>query len=240
MEAATIPEEQKERELVLFVSADPNLRIVRDPKVNRLDPNTGDIYQSPGTVYEFGNGTLAVDKENTDAIEFLRDHPQFGLLFRERGEADGPEANVLDKILDATLDRDVEKLSAIYVAERSGESRSHVLQAAAKAIEKLDGDVPQPPETPAHELERFRDPVIAQTPGFVPAPSDQVRENGGELREQTEAEAERSAEQAEPPVPQGQGIGAPIPPSTPSEPPADAAPAADPEAEAVEPEAESK
>lgn len=199
----------------MFVSQDRNLRLVKDPKLAQLDPQTGQIHQTPGNAFEFGNGVLRVDRDDSDALEYLRNHDNYGVLFRERTDADGPEVSVLDKILDAALDGDVESLKAIYVSERSGESRQEVLAAAAKAIEKLEGDVPQPPETPAHELTRYRDPSVEVSPD---APV-MVSTGTEGPREPTDAEAATVAAAEQPaPEPTGDGIGQPIPPSTPSEP----------------------
>lgn len=186
MEAATAAPEQTSK--VAFVSTDQNLRLVKDPADERLGKD-GRRVPIHGKTYEFKNGELLVDSGDSDALTFLREHDANGsnqestgteTLFWERGsEPDRPSpdsSGILREIVRKTADGDADGLADLFLQERSSYSRPEVLAAATTAIEALEGDVPAPPQTPEHEVERVRaQPAVGDTPGVQPL-SEPARE----------------------------------------------------------------
>lgn len=181
MPTATKKKKSAEEALVTFVSTDQNLRLVKDPADERLAKD-GRRVPVPGTTYEFNNGELQVARDDSEALAFLREHDANGSnedsasekLFWERGnEPDRPSPDaspVLRKIVQLTSDGDADAIADIYLNERSSYSRPEVLAAAETAIEALDGEVPEKPQTPEHEVERVRaEPAVGDTPGVEPA-----------------------------------------------------------------------
>lgn len=183
----TATKKKKEAKAVEFISRDQNLRLVREPKRNQMNPQTGEISVTPGVSYEFEpNGVLVVDPSDSEALDFLRSHSLCGSMFVEKGnEPDRPPdaSEILNEIVDAAVAKDADKLVEIYLAERSSNSRPEVLGAAARAIEKLDGDVPAAPPTPAHQLERFRDPSVETAPEAPEATVEADYPDGAEKAE---------------------------------------------------------
>jgi hypothetical protein len=183
MEAGTAAPEQTGATLVVFVSKDQNLRLVKDPADERLAKD-GRRVPVPGKTFEFKKGELVVDASDSEALEFLRGHDANGsnpnasdaseTLFVERGNepdrpASGDASDVLRKVVDLAVARDADGLADVYLAERSSQSRPEVLAAIEEAIEKLDGEVPAPPQAPEHEVERVRaQPAVGDTPGVQP------------------------------------------------------------------------
>lgn len=162
----------KTKESVDFVSRDQNLRLVVEPKLNQLDPQTGNIHQTPGKHVEFNKGVYSVDPKDSETLKFLREHSGFEASpadnsFVERGnEPDRPvdASAVLEAIVDAAVKGDEDRLAELYLAEQSSHSRPEVLKAAARAIDQLGADKPDPPPTPVHEMQRVRDPSIQTDP----------------------------------------------------------------------------
>jgi hypothetical protein len=146
-----------------FVSGDNNLGLVRKPTTRRMNER-GEWETAHGIKYEFRGGVLNVDSDQdvidgVSAADWLRDHEQFNRLFWERGNEPGrvPDSTgLLEQVVELAVDGDADKLAEIYVAERNTHSRRDVLKAIEAAIEKLDGEQPEPDPIPDHQLERTR------------------------------------------------------------------------------------
>lgn len=172
----------KTKKATVFVSGVESLRLVRTPKVRRMN-DRGEWETTDGDVIEFHNGTY--EAKSDDEAKWLRDHDLHDAIgqagsFVEQGKEPGralPEsADLLKAIVEAVAKKDSDTIAEIYVQERASHSRDEVLKAAAAALEALDSDVPPPPDTPAHEVTRARE---AGTVGAQPGKDEGVAESKG-------------------------------------------------------------
>lgn len=183
-EAPPAETQQDDSNKVRFVSTDNNLRLVIRPKTQRLDP-AGQIHEVPGLAVQFSNGIFEVDPADADSeeiLEFMYKHQGNGSnpdarsqrLFVEAGkEPDrppvAPDASpIMRAIVQKTAQGDADGIADLFVQERSSHSRPEVLAAAEEALKALEADVPAPPQTPEHEVERAR-VTGPDHPGVQPA-----------------------------------------------------------------------
>lgn len=178
-----------------FVSRDQNLRLVNKPKRRLLNQDSGEAYTTEGSRVEFSGGQYVT--EDKDEIKFLRDHEQNGNLFVEKGKEPDrvlPETgDLLKQIVQATADKDGDKLAQIYLSESTTHSRPEVLQAASAGLEAVGEDQPDPPPTPAHELTRVRVTGPAQPGAVDTAPAPQQPGSGAVDTAPAEEKPKRSA-----------------------------------------------
>lgn len=160
--------------------------LVKTPRRRIRDEETGEFYTKPGERFEFVDsgdgqmGRLAVT--DPEDVEWLKNHR----LFEATGHPDGhfvelgnepgrvpssSEDGTLDAIVDAIAEKDGDKLAALYVSERHSQSRPEVLAAAKRGLEKLDEDVPPPPDPPLHELFVQRAGGVEHYPGEGSGPA---------------------------------------------------------------------
>lgn len=117
-----------------------NFNVVRKARHRFVDAS-GEAVVTPGVHYDFApTGHFVTD--DLEVIEYLKRRPGFNLEFWELGEEPGgaPSAEpVLDRIMEARIEMDVEALDAIEHEERAGHGRPQVLQgveAARRSIRK--------------------------------------------------------------------------------------------------------
>lgn len=137
---------------VRFMAANGSEMVLVRVHPEEIAQPKGGVRAVPGTGcrYEFQAGVLEIDPEQDvlataedgseeTALEWLRRHQHFGDRFVEVQPAPPPDAPVLSRILDVTLDGDLDTLEAMLVEEREGWQREPVLAALEKAIAGLKG-----------------------------------------------------------------------------------------------------
>lgn len=114
------------------------LRMVRIARY-RYDVN-GQERLSPGAAYQFSEGELIAKSQ--DVADWVRSRPGFNVVFWEAGNEphSAPDPGVmLDKVLDATLELDVEKLEELRGLEQGSHKRPLVLKRIDAALSKIHG-----------------------------------------------------------------------------------------------------
>jgi hypothetical protein len=130
---------------VTFRSRGANQNVIRKGRARSVGP-TGEAVVTRGVHYAFApamdgerGGVFTTDDE--DVVEFLKARPGFGVEYWVVGEEpnDVPSAGpTLDRILEATIELDVEVLDSIEHEERKGWNRAAVLGAVAAARRRIE------------------------------------------------------------------------------------------------------
>jgi hypothetical protein len=150
---------------ITFISKGPNLYLERVPPEVRYVSQGGSIKQlvdKPGVVYETRNGSFTVaigqdvlptyygpqvegqwfketDKEEEDAVEWLRRHPEFGDRFFEQPQEAPDAEDVFLEIGKAEATKDLDKLNEIAEFELQNWNRERVMEACRDAYEAITG-----------------------------------------------------------------------------------------------------
>ena len=154
---------QDSLEPVVFVSKSEELALVRMAATSAID-RLGAKHKVPGLRYEFVAGRLEIlpgqDRMHVwddpvtqepifqDALEWLREHRLFGLTdgFWELPPQAPPSEPVLDAILAAAIQGNLDGILGAYESERTTWKRGDVLQQCKRAALQLGYDVTQLPE----------------------------------------------------------------------------------------------
>lgn len=134
-------ERDPEFEPVIFEAAGGKKSELRILRISRHEyTHMGRTETSPGVAYQFKDGQL--EALSPDVADYLRQRPGFGSLFWEAGAKPGavPDPKVmLDKVLEAAMDLDVDRLSELLEQEIENDKRPVVLVQIRAALKKIHG-----------------------------------------------------------------------------------------------------
>lgn len=131
--------ERNEKGEIVFLSKDPNLRVVRIPQRRRYNER-GELEVLPGEVYEFKRGSFLTKDESV--AEWMRNHEKFNSKFYEVGNEPDRISPTLDEVMGqitgAAANGDLIALAEIYDREKATHDRAPVLAAAEKGMEAIE------------------------------------------------------------------------------------------------------